>query len=93
MEYVIEFSNRLIESGVTSKEYSYWFASILYKRFIRDGAKLLYNNKKETFGTLIDGAVFTSNGISEHDDDWLSWVDYQEGKEKEKIVKKYVDML
>lgn len=78
---------------MASKECSYWFASILYRRFIRDEAKLLYSNERGMFGTLIDNMVLTSGGVFECDDTWSPWVDYPAGKEKENIIKKYIDML
>lgn len=41
---------------------SYWFAAILYRRFIREGAKIMFDTATNHFGTMVNGKVYDITG-------------------------------
>lgn len=69
---------------------SYWFATILYRRFIRDGAVVMFNKSTERFGTMIQGTIYDITGKIPSQSGWISWLNFQDSDEKQKIIDKYI---
>lgn len=72
---VEEFLARLHTSGnideVFTKE-SYWFAVVLFRKFIRDGAKIVVDMNTGYVGTLVFGKVYDITGdITNKSDNWV----------------------
>lgn len=51
----------------------YWFAFILFRRFLRDGARLMYDEIDNHFGTMIRGRVYDITGDVTEAYDWKPW--------------------
>lgn len=51
----------------------YWFAAILFGRFIRDGAAIMYDEVANHFGTKINGKVYDITGDVTAQYDWVPW--------------------
>ncbi len=64
----------------------YWFAYILYRRFIRDGAVVMYASIDNHFGTKVFGKVYDITGDVTYKYDWKPWLDFGDEIEKERIV-------
>ncbi len=70
------------------REYcSYWFAYILYRRFIRDGAVVMYASIGNHFGTKVFGKVYDITGDVTEKYGWEPWLDFGDEIEKERIVR------
>lgn len=70
---------------------SYWFAFILYKRFIRNGAKIMVNTESKYFGTEIDGRIYDITGDISDKYHWIPWVDIDNETVKNHIISKYIN--
>ena len=53
----------------------YWFAVILFIRFMQSGAQIMYDQRVNHFGTLIDGRVYDVTGDVTDGHDWVLWRD------------------
>ena len=53
---------------------SYWFAMILFRRFIRAGAVLMYDRAQNCYGTQICGRVYDISGDVTDGHEWVSWL-------------------
>lgn len=51
----------------------YWFAFILYRRFLKDGAKIVYDQVANHFGTLVNGRVYDISGDVTSKYHWEDW--------------------
>lgn len=51
----------------------YWFAAILFGRFIRDGATIMYAEVDNHFGTKIKGRVYDITGDVTDKYKWVPW--------------------
>lgn len=51
----------------------YWFAAILFWRFIRDGAEIMYDEVANHFGTKVKGKVYDITGDVTNQYNWASW--------------------
>lgn len=71
---------------VFTSEVCYWFAYILYRRFIRDGAALMYAADNH-FGTKIRGKVYDITGDVTRKYNWKPWIEFENSKEKERIMR------
>lgn len=69
---------------------SYWFATILYRRFIRDGAVVVFHKDTERFGTMIRGTIYDITGKISSKNGWISWLNIQDSAEKQRITDKYI---
>ena len=55
----------------------YWFAFILYTRFLHNGATMMNNEITGHFATMIDGRLYDIAGeIKEIDSNWTSFDEY-----------------
>ena len=95
MNDVIRFIYRFTSNGENSEvrkalsgENSYWFAYILFRRFIKEDTKIVYCNKR--FGTYINGEVYDATGIVTKECDWVSWTNYPTGNVKNKIIEERI---
>lgn len=77
-------------NSIFSGDCSYWFAIILHRRFIRNGAKIMFNMDKNHFGTMICGRVYDVTGDVTENYSWMSWLEIQDNSMKEKITNKYI---
>lgn len=68
---------------------SYWFALILFRRFIRENATIMFDMKKNHFGTKISGKVYDITGDVTSEYVWKNWVEIEEDVKTE-IVNKYI---
>jgi len=57
-----------------SKDGSYWFAIILYHKFIRNGAKIMYNPTTGCFGAMICGKIYDITGMIGDCCGWVPWL-------------------
>ena len=68
----------------------YWFAYILFRRFIRDGAVIVFNKATAHFGTRIGNIVYDITGDVTVEYDWIPWVEMKDDEYKARITKEYV---
>lgn len=87
--FIQEFQNPE-SNAIFSGNCSYWFATILYRRFIRDGAEVMFNKDGEHFGTMIRGAIYDITGKISNKSDWIPWLNFQDSAEKQRITDKYI---
>lgn len=69
---------------------SYWFAMILFRRFIRVGATIMCDKNKNHFGTRINGRVYDITGDVTSRYSWASWLDMTDDSQKAEIISKYI---
>lgn len=69
---------------------NYWFAAILYRRFIRNGAKIMFNTKSERFATMINKKMYDISGEITVTPEWIAWLDFQESTIKSKVTKERI---
>lgn len=75
---------------VFTSEAHYWFAYILYRRFIRNGAVLMYSSDDNYFGTKICGKVYDITGDVTNKYNWMPWLEFEDETEKERIIRDYI---
>lgn len=68
----------------------YWFAYILYRRFICSGAVLMYASVDNHFGTKICGRVYDITGDVTSKHTWEPWLEFGDEAEKERIMHDYI---
>lgn len=75
MEPTMEFIDRFRGSTehVFSGACSYWFAMILFRRFLRDGAELMVDTDASHFGTRIKKRVYDVTGDVTGSYRWIPW--------------------
>lgn len=86
--------NKFIQRFHTSKDIDtvfassacYWFAYILFRRFIHSGAVLMYSSVDNHFGTKICGKVYDITGDVSGKYAWTPWLEFGDETEKERIV-------
>lgn len=94
MNDAIKFICRITSGGANqgviesfSGNNSYWFASILFKRFIRKNATIMYDSNNKCFGTRIGIRVYDVTGDVTENHKWVPWLEYSDKQLKEKITK------
>ena len=93
MNDVVKFIERFQSpenNSIFSGDCSYWFAAILYRRFIRNGAKIMFDSATNHFGALVNGKVYDITGDVTGKCKWTSWLELQDGSVKEKVTSKYI---
>lgn len=93
MKFICRLTSDRANQGVIdsfSGSNSYWFASILFKRFIRNNATIMYDPKNKCFGTRIDARVYDVTGDVTENHKWISWLEYSNKESKEKITKENI---
>ena len=72
-----EFIKRFHEHQTTDETFlngcCYWFAFILYRRFIRAGSRIMYDQIENHFGTQIQGRVYDITGDVTKLYQWEPW--------------------
>lgn len=68
-------------------ECCYWFAAILFGRFIREGATIMYDEVSNHFGTRIRGVVYDITGDVTHDYKWIPWETITDESHRARIVR------
>lgn len=71
---------------------NYWFAIILYRRYIRDGSEIMYAQNVERFGVRIRGIIYDITGNVTRKYKWIPWVSLKDSKTKELVDKKYINI-
>lgn len=86
-----KFIQRFHEHEKTSDTFQfgccYWFAFILYRRFIREGAKIMYDQVENHFGTMIFGKVYDITGDVTAKYRWELWEKLDDDLLKARIVR------
>lgn len=74
---------------IFTSEVCYWFAYILYRRFIRTDAVLMYasSGDGDHFATKIHGRVYDITGDVTDKFTWEPWLEFKDRLEKERIVR------
>lgn len=65
----------------------YWFAFILYRRFLREGAKIMYDQVENHFGTMVSGKVYDITGDVTGKYEWEPWEKLDDELLKERIIR------
>lgn len=65
----------------------YWFAAVLFGRFIRDGATIMYDEVANHFGTRIQGKVYDITGDVTNKYKWVSWESITDSSLRARIVR------
>ena len=63
-EFIQQFSdfNPAVSEMFRSRQFDYWFAQILFRRFINDGASILYSLSGVHFVVRIGGRLYDIDG-------------------------------
>lgn len=75
---------------VFTNDCCYWFALILFRRFIKDGAKIMYDIESEYFGTEINGKVYDITGDITNNYNWIPWDSIDDFDIRYKIVSRFI---
>ena len=65
----------------------YWFAYILFRRFLRDGARLMYAETDNHFGTLVRGRVYDVTGDVTERYRWRPWDELRDDALRARITR------
>lgn len=88
-DFISAFHLSSSEDNVFVSRCSYWFAFILFTRFIRDGATIMFCSSKEHFGTMIDRKVYDITGDVTDSYEWVAW-DTVDDIARRDILHKYI---
>lgn len=69
----------------------YWFARILYDRFIDQTPEIVYDVVANHFGTAIRGHIYDITGDVTSKYTWIDWDNYNDETHKERIVRDCVN--
>lgn len=79
--FIEKFKSRQSDE-IFKDECSYWFANILYRRFIYEGSAIMFDVGAEHFGTKIHGRVYDITGDVTELYDWVSWLNLKRKPDK-----------
>lgn len=65
----------------------YWFAYILFRRFIRSNATIMYDEVANHFGTMVGGRVYDITGDVSSSYSWRPWDDTVDKTLRERIIR------
>lgn len=65
----------------------YWFAQILYRRFIRENAMIMYASIDNHFGTMVCGRVYDITGDVTSKYKWEPWLEFSDELERKRIIR------
>lgn len=77
--FIAKFAEPVTCKQAFSSKDSYWFASILHKRFIRISAQLMYAPDIKQFGVEAYGKVYDVTGNVTFKTRWIPWVEIDRG--------------
>lgn len=58
-------------------ENGYWFAVILFMRFIKEGSCIMVDNSGNRYGTMIEGIIYDISGDVTNKCKWRKMVEYR----------------
>lgn len=91
MNDVLKFIEKFAEcNSVFDNRCSYWFAVILHRRFIRDGAKIMLDIESSHFGTMIGGKIYDITGAVSEKHRWVPWTEIKDQSLKDKVTQEYI---
>lgn len=64
----------------------YWFAYILFARFLKSGAFIVYDEVANHFGTKIGDRVYDITGDVTDKYSWKGWLGFSDERHKERII-------
>lgn len=88
--FIDRFRSKENAESIFSGECSYWFASILYQRFIRNGAKIMYHSGEARFAVMIQGNLYDITGSIDNSNGWIPWLNITNKSAKKQIINKYI---
>lgn len=65
----------------------YWFAYVLFGRFIRHGAEIMYDSVANHFGTKINDRVYDITGDVTEKYEWHPWSDISDSALRDRLVR------
>ena len=65
----------------------YWFANILYHRFLNTGATIMYDEVINHFGTMIGNKIYDITGDVTDKYNWVSWDSIHDTALKSRIIR------
>lgn len=65
----------------------YWFAVVLFGRFIRNGAEIMYDSVANHFGTKIDDRIYDITGDVTDKYSWKPWADVDDPLLRQRITR------
>lgn len=71
---------------------SYWFAMILFRRFIHIGAEIMYNKDLNQFATRIRNKLFNIYGEIPTNDKWVKWNEIANNPESNRIKQELINL-
>lgn len=69
----------------------YWFAMILFIRFINEYAAIMYDQTVNHFGTMIDGRIYDITGDVTDKYNWKPWSELDDELLRKRIVRDCID--
>ena len=88
-EKVKNFLKRFHESPDIDEVFTsgccFWFAEILFLRFLDSEAQIMYDSAANHFGTKVDGRVYDVTGDVTDDYKWENWNDFSDADQKRRI--------
>lgn len=91
MNEVIRFIRRFQRGEAVTEAFTqgccYWFAAILYWRFMDDGAEIVYDEAANHFGALISGRVYDITGDVTESFQWRSWSELNDESHRARIIR------
>lgn len=94
MNSVDKFIGRFHENETTNDTFRrgccYWFAYILFRRFLAEGAKIMYDKTKNHFGTGVCGRVYDITGDVTNKYQWEPWDRLNDAPLKAQIVRDHI---
>lgn len=88
--FLKHFKNSDNIEEVFTNECSYWFATILFRRFIRSGATIMYDNSVNYFGVKINNRVYDITGDITNKYSWIPWDSVTDERGRQEITSKYI---
>lgn len=89
-KFLCQFHSDNSSNSVFTKKCCYWFAVILFGRFIRDGATIMYDKNKNYFGTKIHDRVYDITGDITEEFEWESWTSIEDTNDKQIIIRNHI---
>ena len=94
-ETVAAFLSRFHESSTVDDVFTrgccYWFAYILFRRFLREGSTIMYDEVANHFGTRIGGRVYDVTGDVTEAYDWQPWDSVTDEALRKRIVRDCIE--
>lgn len=81
IQFIKKFNFRK-ENNVKDCFHSYWFATILFIKFIRYGAEIVVDYKRKIFGVRIRNVVYDMSGEVKGNYNWVLWDSLDENIKK-----------